>query len=96
MVADLVHAIYLTTPTGHPGFGAPGPNVLQTGGRVDQGIAGCHGLAKEGASHLIWRDEPSPGPLTSHVILGLEKSSDAHHGSFYQLKISRTRFLALL
>ena len=68
--------------------------VHQTRGRVHQGVARQGGLAKEGAPHLIWGNEPSAGALPSNAILRLEKSTNAYHS--HTPKMSRARLAALL
>ena len=70
------------------------PGVQQAGGRVHQGIARHGRLAKDRAPHLIRRDEPPTGALSSNTILRFEKASYTYH--FYSPKMSRTRCVALL
>ena len=70
------------------------PGVQQAGGRVHQGIARHGRLAKDRAPHLIRRNEPPTGALSSNTILRFEKASYTYH--FYSPKISRTRCVALL
>ena len=56
-----------------------GVGVQQSGGRVHQGRARHGGLAEDGPTHLIRRDEPVSGPVPSNAILRFEKSSNAYH-----------------
>ena len=48
---------------------------------MQQGIARHGGLAKDGPTNLIRRDEPASGSVPSNAILRFEKSSNAHHAS---------------
>ena len=73
------------------------PGLQQARGRVHQGIARHGGLAKDGAPHLIRRDEPPTGALPSNAILRFGKATNAYHeDGVYSPKMSRTRFVALL
>ena len=70
------------------------PGLQQAGGRVHQGIARHGRLAKNRAPHLIRRNEPPTGALSSNTILRFEKASHTYH--FHSPKMSRTRCVALL
>ena len=72
------------------------PGVQQPGGRVHQGIARHGRLAKNRAPHLIRRNEPPTGALSSNTILRFEKASHTYHLVFHSPKMSRTRCVALL
>ena len=72
------------------------PGVQQAGGRVHQGIARHGRLAKDRAPHLIRRNEPPTGTLSSNTILRFEKASHTYHLVFHSPKMSRTRCVALL
>ena len=72
------------------------PGLQQAGGPVHQGIARQGRLAKNRTPHLIRRNEPPTGALSSNTILRFEKVSHTYHLFFHSPKMSRTRCMALL